>query len=147
MQEKNADLKKLKKEWKMLTDKIKYTDSYVPTLYLFCSGSIYGIKNYTGFFKKDENSQDAINKHRELILHEIIINIQKTTNILIDDMNYLVEEMFKVKDQSDELKQKYESLIQRIRIINQKMKKEEDKVEADRKEIEEAKQKISDNEG
>lgn len=117
MQNKDADMKKLKDEWKKLINSIKNTRGYVPTLYLFCSGSVYGLKSYSGFLKKDETSQQAINKQRELILQEVIISNQKAVNVLIGDMNYLAERLEKALIEEDKIKQDYEQIKQLFRRI------------------------------
>lgn len=115
MQLKDADLKHLRKEWKRLIKGIRYSDAYVPTLYLFCSGSIYGISNYTSFMKKEETSEDAINKQRELILHEIIENNQKTINLLAEDMNYLAEKLETAINEGEQYQESYQMLMQRLK--------------------------------
>ena len=83
-------------------------------MYLFCSGSIYGIDNYNSFLKKDDTSEKAVNKQRELILHEIIENTQKTINILIDDMNYIAEKIEKLVDEKEKLEENYRKLVIRL---------------------------------
>lgn len=115
MQLKGADLKELKKEWKQFIKDIRFSDEYVPAMYLFCSGSIYGIANYGGFMKKDETSEKAINKQRELILHEIIENNQKTINVLVDDMNYIAEKLEMEVGEGEQLKENYQVLLTRLR--------------------------------
>lgn len=114
MLKKDADLKIIKKEWKKFIKDIRYSDGYVPTMYLFCSGSIYGIDNYNSFLKKDDTSEKAVNKQRELILHEIIENTQKTINILIDDMNYIAEKIEKLVGEKEKLEENYRKLVIRL---------------------------------
>lgn len=122
MQNKDADMEKLKDEWKKLTKAIKDTPGYVPTLYLFCSGSVYGLKSYDGFLKKDETSQKAINKQRELILQEVIVSNQKAVNVLIGDMNYLAERLEKALIEEDNIKQDYEKIKQLLCRIKSAMR-------------------------
>ena len=122
MQNKDADMGKLKEEWKKLIKSIKDTSGYVPTLYLFCSGSVYGLKAYDGFFKKDETSKNAINKQRELILQEVIISNQKAVNVLIGDMNYLAERLESALIEEDKIKQDYEKVKQLINRIKSAMR-------------------------
>ena len=116
MQEKNVNLKELKRKWRLLLDEVRYKPGYVPTMYLFCSGSIYGIANYSSFFKKDDTSEKAINKQRELILHEIIENNQKQMNVLVDDMNYLAEKLEEAIYDGGDLREKYSVLLKRVKI-------------------------------
>lgn len=133
MQLRDANMEKLKGEWKKLIKSIKDTSGYVPTLYLFCSGSVYGVKSYNGFFKKDETSQNSINKQRELILQEVIVNNQKAVNVLIGDMNYLAERLEKALIEEDIIKQDYEKikqLLSRIRSAMRTVKQEEEYKEA-----------------
>lgn len=121
MQQKNADMDKLKKKWNTLIKSIKDTPGYVPSLYLFCSGSVYMKETYEGFFGK-KTSQEEINKQRELILHDVIINNQKTVNVLIGDMNYLAERLEQALDREDVLQQKYaliRQLMSRIKAASQ----------------------------
>ena len=122
MQAKNADMEKLKGDWKKLIKSIKDTPGYVPTLYLFCSGSVYGLKSYDGFLKKDETSQKAINKQRELILQEVIVSNQKAVNVLIGDMNYLAERLEKALLEEDKIKQDYEKIKQLLSRIKSAMR-------------------------
>lgn len=113
MLQKEADYVKLNKEWKeTFKNQISGTKAFVPEIYLFCSGSIFGIKAYTGFFKKSSTSQKAINKQREFILHEIILNNQKTTNCLIEDLNILADTLEKEQEESGGLKA-YNDLLQK----------------------------------
>lgn len=118
MLKKDSDMADLKRKW---TDLIKRTDGttkYIPTAYLFCSGSIYGIKSYTGFLKSSEKSQKAINKQRELILQEVIMNNQKTVNVLIGDMNYIAERLEKALENEDKIEKEYrevKNLVRRIK--------------------------------
>lgn len=129
MQNKDADIEKLKDEWKNLIKCIKDTRGYVPTLYLFCSGSVYGLKSYNGFLKKDETNQKAINKQRELILQEVIISNQKAVNVLIGDMNYLAERLEKALIEGDKLKQdneKMKQLVSRIKSAMRNVEQEEE---------------------
>lgn len=122
MQNKDADIEKLKVEWRKLIKSIKDTQGYVPTLYLFCSGSVYGLKSYDGFLKKDATSQKAINKQRELILQEVIISNQKAINVLIGDMNYLAERLEKSLIEEDIIKQDYEKIRQLLNRIKSAMR-------------------------
>lgn len=122
MQNKDADMSKLKDEWKKLIKSIKDTPGYVPTLYLFCSGSVYGLKSYDGFLKKDETSQKAINKQRELILQEVIVSNQKAVNVLIGDMNYLAERLERALLEEDKIKQDYEKIKQLLSRIKSAMR-------------------------
>ena len=122
MQTKDADMEKLKGEWKKLIKSIKDTPGYVPTLYLFCSGSVYGLKSYDGFLKKDETSQKAINKQRELILQEVIISNQKAVNVLIGDMNYLAERLERALIEEDKIQQEYEKIGQLLSRIKSAMR-------------------------
>ena len=94
----------------------------MPTLYLFCSGSVYGLKSYDGFLKKDETSQKAINKQRELILQEVIVSNQKAVNVLIGDMNYLAERLEKALLEEDKIKQDYEKIKQLLSRIKSAMR-------------------------
>ena len=137
MQNKDANMEELKEAWNKLIKSIKCTSGYVPTLYLFCSGSVYGIKSYDGFLKKNETSQKAINKQRELILHEVIISNQKAVNVLIGDMNYLAERLEKAHDEEDKIKKDYEKikkLLSRIKSAMRTVEQEEECTEAIRKE-------------
>lgn len=143
MQQKDADIKALKKEWSELIKHIRYTNAYVPGAYLFCSGSIYGIDAYINFFKKDDTSEKAINKQRVLILQEIIINNQKTMNVLIDDMNYLAEQLELAVNESNVNKEKYKKLINRLKAANQGLKMDTEKKQAECSSVE----KTSENEG
>ena len=129
MQNKDAEMDKLKSEWKKLVKSIKDTQAYVPTLYLFCSGSVYGLKSYDGFLKKDETSQKAINKKRELILQEVIISNQKAVNVLIGDMNYLAERLEKALMEGDKIKQDYDKIKQLLSRIKSAMKNVEQEEE------------------
>lgn len=122
MQAKDADMEKLKGDWKKLIKSVKDTPGYVPTLYLFCSGSVYGLKSYDGFLKKDETSQQAINKQRELILQEVIVSNQKAVNVLIGDMNYLAERLEKALLEEDKIKQDYEKIKQLLSRIKSAMR-------------------------
>ena len=125
---KDADMKKLKGEWKKFTETIKDTTAYVPTKYLFCSGSVYGIKSYESFLKKDETNQQAINKQRELILQELITNNQKTVNVLIGDMNYLAARLEKALETEEKIQQDYNSikqLLDRIKAAMNTVREEE----------------------
>lgn len=122
MQTKDADMEKLKGEWKKLIKSIKDTPGYVPTLYLFCSGSVYGLKEYDGFLKKDETSQKAINKQRELILQEVIVSNQKAVNVLIGDMNYLAERLERALIEEDKIQQDYEKIKQLLSRIKSAMR-------------------------
>ncbi len=129
MQSKDADMGKLKDMWVKFIKSIKDTPGYVPTLYLFCSGSVYGLKSYEGFFKKDETSQNALNKKRELILQEVISNNQKAVNILIGDMNYLADRLEKALQKEDKIQQDYSAiklLLNRIKSTNGIVKQEEE---------------------
>lgn len=133
MQNKDADMEKLKSEWKKLIKSINDTPGYVPTLYLFCSGSIYGLKSYDGFLKKNETSQKAINKQRELILQEVIVSNQKAVNVLIGDMNYLAERLEKALIEEDKIQQDYEKikqLLSRIKSAMRTVEQEEECKEA-----------------
>lgn len=137
MQNKDANMEELKEAWNKLIKSIKCTSGYVPTLYLFCSGSVYGIKSYDGFLKKNETSQKAINKQRELILQEVIISNQKAVNVLIGDMNYLAERLEKALDEEDKIKKDYEKikkLLSRIKSAMRTVEQEEECTEANRKE-------------
>lgn len=111
---------------------IKDTTAYVPTKYLFCSGSVYGIKSYDGFLKKDETSQRAINEQRELILQELITNNQKTVNVLIGDMNYLAARLEKALETEEKIQQDYNSIKQLLNRINAAMNtvREEEKLQS-----------------
>lgn len=121
MQAKDADMGKLKSEWKKFIGSIKDTAAYVPTKYLFCSGSTYGIKSYEGFLKKDETSQKAISKQRELILQELITNNQKTVNVLIGDMNYLATRLEKALETEERIQQDYNNIKQLLNRIKAAM--------------------------
>ncbi len=132
MQMKDANMKELKGEWKKFIGSIKDTTAYVPTKYLFCSGSVYGIKSYDGFLKKDETSQRAINEQRELILQELITNNQKTVNVLIGDMNYLATRLEKALETEEKIQQDYNSIKQLLNRINAAMNtvREEEKLQS-----------------
>lgn len=132
MQDKDADMEKLKQEWKKLVKSIKDTPGYVPTLYLFCSGSVYGLKSYDGFLKKDETSQKAVNKQRELILQEVIVSNQKAVNVLIGDLNYLAERLEKALVEGDKIQQDYERIKQLLSRIKSAMRTVEQKEESER---------------
>ena len=132
MQDKDADMEKLKQEWKKLVKSIKDTPGYVPTLYLFCSGSVYGLKSYDGFLKKDETSQKAVNKQRELILQEVIVSNQKAVNVLIGDLNYLAERLEKALVEGDKIQQDYERIKQLLSRIKSAMRTVEQKEECER---------------
>ena len=98
---------------------------------------MYGIKSYDGFLKKNETSQKAINKQRELILQEVIISNQKAVNVLIGDMNYLAERLEKALDEEDKIKKDYEKikkLLSRIKSAMRTVEQEEECTEAIRKE-------------
>ena len=100
----------------------------MPTKYLFCSGSVYGIKSYESFLKKDETNQQAINKQRELILQELITNNQKTVNVLIGDMNYLAARLEKALETEEKIQQDYNSikqLLDRIKAAMNTVREEE----------------------
>lgn len=131
MQNKDADMGKLKDEWKKLIKSIKDTSGYVPTLYLFCSGSVYGLKSYDGFLKKDETSQKAINKQRELILQEVIASNQKAVNVIIGDMNYLAERLEKALIEEDKIQQDYEKIKQLLSRIKSAMRTVEQEEECE----------------
>jgi len=115
MQRKGADLKDLLAKWESLEKKIRYTRGYVATQYLFCSGSVYGIQEYSGFLRNDKLSQQALNKQRELILQKIIENTQQTINLLIEDVNYVAECLEKEMGAAAELKQRYLGILDRFR--------------------------------
>lgn len=132
MQDKDADMEKLKQEWKKLVKSIKDTPGYVPTLYLFCSGSVYGLKSYDGFLKKDETSQKAVNKQRELILQEVIVSNQKAVNVLIGDLNYLAERLEKALVEGGKIQQDYERIKQLLSRIKSAMRTVEQKEECER---------------
>lgn len=121
MQLRDADMEKIKKEWNQLVKSVHGTSAYVPTPYLFCSGSVYGLKSYNGFLKKDATNQKAINKQRELILQEIIINNQKAVNVLIGDMNYLAERLERALENEDKIQQDYETIKQLLNRIKSAM--------------------------
>lgn len=131
MQNKDADIENLKNEWKKFIKSIKGTPGYVPTLYLFCSGSVYGLKSYNGFLKKDETNQKAINKQRELILQEVIVSNQKALNVLIGDMNYLAERLEKALKEEDKIKQDYEKIKQLLSRIKSAMRNVEQEEEGE----------------
>lgn len=123
MQQKGCDYTEIKKEWVELFKKTRYTNSYVPSMYLFCSGSVYGVNCYENFFANDDNSQKGINKKREVILHEIILNTQKTISILGEDMDYIASCLEKAVNESEEYKEKYRALIRRIKEASAGLKK------------------------
>ena len=104
----------------------------MPTLYLFCSGSVYGLKSYDGFLKKDETSQKAVNKQRELILQEVIVSNQKAVNVLIGDLNYLAERLEKALVEGDKIQQDYERIKQLLSRIKSAMRTVEQKEECER---------------
>lgn len=135
MQEKDADFTGLKKEWEGFINEIQHTPGYVPTMFLFCSGSVYGIESYTGFLKKDKTNQKAVNKQRELILHEIIINNQKTVNVLIDDLNFIAERLESAAKDAAQSKTVLKNLLLRIKSVSA-LKDSNEKREADMKELE-----------
>ena len=83
---------------------------------------MYGLKSYEGFLKKDETSQKAINKQRELILQEVIVSNQKAVNVLIGDMNYLAERLEKALIEEDNIKQDYEKIKQLLCRIKSAMR-------------------------
>lgn len=132
MQTKDADMEKLKADWKKLIKSIKGTPGYVPTLYLFCSGSVYGLKLYDGFMEKDETSQKSINKQRELILQEVIVSNQKAVNVLIGDINYLAERLERVLLEEDKIKQDYDRIKQLLSRIKSAMKTVEQEEECEK---------------
>ena len=117
MQMREADMGQLKDQWKKLIKSIHGTKRYVPTPYLFCSGSVYGLKTYNGFLKKNDTSQKAVNKQRELILQEIIINNQKAVNVLIGDMNYLAERLEDSLETEEKIRKDYEKIKQLLKQI------------------------------
>ena len=117
MQMREADMGQLKDQWKKLIKSIHGTKRYVPAPYLFCSGSVYGLKTYNGFLKKDDTSQKAVNKQRELILQEIIINNQKAVNVLIGDMNYLAERLEDSLETEEKIRKDYEKIKQLLKRI------------------------------
>lgn len=121
MQLRDADMEQLKGEWKKLVKSIYGTKGYVPTPYLFCAGSVYGVKSYTGFLQKDATSQKAVNKQRELILQEIIINNQKAVNVLIGDMNFLAERLERALETENKIQQDYENIKQLLNRIKSAM--------------------------
>lgn len=129
MSKKDANMVDLRKEWTDLIKSIKDTSGYVPSLFLFCSGSIYGIKSYSGFFKNEETSQKAINKQRELILQEIIINNQKAVNELIRDMNFLASRLEEALVFEDKVRKDYveiDLLVKRIHSAAATVKQEDE---------------------
>lgn len=138
MLQKDADMKHLRQEWDRMLKQIKDTAGYVPVRYLFCSGSVYGLKSYEVFLKRNDTSQKAINKQRELILHELIINNQKSVNVLVGDMNYLAERLEKALLEEDKIKQEYKNvkkLLDRIKAAFMMTKQNEEyKVAIDRAE-------------
>lgn len=133
MQMKNADMRELRKEWDRLIREIRYSTSYVPSSFLFCSGSVYGIASCNNFLSKDNLTEKEINKQRELILHEIIINNQKTLNVLIDDMNYLAEQLESAVNESYENKERYKKLIMRLKMANSGLETENKEREEEEK--------------
>ena len=140
MEMKGADMPSLKKEWKQLVDSNKNLKSYISPIYLFCSGSIYGIKSYHAFFKTKELNQEEINKYREIILTELITNMQKSINLLIDEISHIstrlkkeIEEINNVKDSQNrtiELMDKFQKML----IINQQKQQE---LEVEKEELDE----------
>lgn len=122
MQQKECNYVEIKKEWMALFKKTRYTDGYVPSMYLFCAGSVYGVNCYENFFAADDNSQKNINKKREIILQEIILNTQKTLNVLTGDMNYIASRIEKAVNESEEYKEKYKKLINRLQEARNGMK-------------------------
>ncbi len=129
MQKRDANMEKLKSEWKAFIKSVKGTRGYVPTPYLFCSGSVYGLKSYTGFLKRNETSQKAVNKQRELILQEIIANNQKAVNVLVGDMNYLAERLEKALQNEQKIQQDYDKvkqLLSRIKAAMSSVRQEEE---------------------
>ena len=90
-------------------------------MFLFCSGSVYGLNVYNGFFKKDAISQKAVNKQRELILQEVIMNNQKAVNVLIGDMNYLAEKLEEALACEDKIQQDYKNIKQLLNRIKSAM--------------------------
>ena len=112
MLHRDADMEKLKKDWKTLIKSIYGSRAYVPTPYLFCFGSMYGAETCNEFLRKEEKSQKAVNKQRELILQEIIIRNQKAVNVLIGDMNYLAEKLEEALRTADEIKKDYSNITQ-----------------------------------
>ena len=115
MQQKGWDYQEVRKEWQDLLQKSSFTEGHVPSLYLFCSGSVYGVGCYRDFFARDDDSQKAINKKREVILHEIIGNTQKTINLLADDMNYIATLLEDAIEESEKCKKQYKELIDRLK--------------------------------
>lgn len=115
MQQKGCDYTAIKKDWIKLFKETRYSEGYVPSMYLFCSGSVYGVDCYNDFFAPDDNSQKGINKKREIILQEIIMNNQKTLNVLINDMNCIASRLEQAVDESEEYKAKYKTLIERLK--------------------------------
>lgn len=133
MQRKDADIKELKKEWDKLIKQIRYTRAYVPLAYLFCSGSVYGIESYNNFF--ESSSEKAINKQRELILHEIILNNQKMINVLTDDMNYLAEQLEEALNESNEYREQLKKLLARLKAASQSLQTESEIREQEREHL------------
>lgn len=117
MQQKSCDYTVIRKEWLKLSKESKYSAGYVPMMYLFCSGSLYGVnkERYNTLFASNYNRQEGINKWREIILQEIIQNQQKAFNLLIDDYNELVELLEGAVKESEQVKAKYKVLIERLK--------------------------------
>ena len=127
----DADMSKVKAEWKEFITSIKGKKGYVPTPYLFCSGSVYGAKSYEEFIRKDELGQSAINKQRELILQEIIMNNQKTVNVLIGDMNYLAERVEEALIRENHIEREYDRIKQLLSRVKSALKSVEQREECE----------------
>jgi hypothetical protein len=119
MRRKDVNLQELRKKWDKLISSIQHTKGYVPSQFLFCSGSIYGIQNYMGFLKTNNLSQNAVNKQRELILQEIILNTQRTINVLIEDMGYLAERTEQAIGEGKDLEERWKKLQSRLQAAMQ----------------------------
>lgn len=131
MQQKGCDYTAITKEWKELFERTRYTENYVPSMYLFCSGSVYGVKCYEAFFATGANRQESINKKREVILQEIILNNQRTIDILTDDLTDIASRLEEAINEGEEHKEKYQALINRLKKASDRLKKDRNTMQSE----------------
>ena len=83
--------------------------------------SYKGVKHLTGANELDKY------KTRELMLHDVIKQTQKTTSLIIEDINYLVKKLSQIMSSHNDLKNENENIIHLLimrNAVNKKMQKE-----------------------
>ena len=109
MQAKDSDLGELNK---MTESLLAHAHALrIPREAVFCSGSVYNIDTYRGFFRKSRQKK-SITLQRELLLQEVIRNSQISQNHLIEDMNDLTVKLVKEVRMGNQLNQTIQELMQ-----------------------------------